>query len=476
MTLPSQEVVIRDPGLGLVAPATSRLVLLGCCSSGTNNAVKSFSSINDLVSELGQGPLVEDAAYALQRGGAPVLCVRVNGSIVGAAGAVTPARVSSSTGTVAVAGAAFDAYEVTVEVLKTGTLGAAHWRYTLDGVTWSPTLMVPGGGTYVVPQTGLTLTFAAGAGPLFFETGDRFAFTCTAPFYSPTDLGNAIGGLVASPLAWDFLALSGVAASASAAAALDAALDGHLAAMQATHRPRRGMLDAGSNDTPGNVVTAYAALTSRRVLRAYGGLRLTSAKGIIGWQSIRKTALTAYAARAAASLISTDLARVATGPVEGVTSLEYDEFRSGLLDDARIATMRTWEGRPGYYPSFGWLASPPGSDFTRWQFGRLMDVACATLYATLAEFINAGLRSLESGALDERDAERIETRVNDALRAVLTQPQNIEGTGGHVSAVRYSVIRTNNVVTTETLLGELAMRPHAYPKFIKTQVGYSLQV
>jgi len=66
--------------------------------------------------------------------------------------------------------------------------------------------------------------------------------------------------------------------------------------------------------------------------------------------------------------------------------------------------------------------------------------------------------------------------VREALNEQLLRPTNAEGVSGHVSALNYTIDRTNNVATTETLLSDVAIRPLGYAKFINTTLGYSLAV
>ena len=70
----------------------------------------------------------------------------------------------------------------------------------------------------------------------------------------------------------------------------------------------------------------------------------------------------------------------------------------------------------------------------------------------------------------------LETIVLEALREQLIRPTNAEGVPGHVSDVNYTIDRTNNVATTETLLSDVSIRPLGYAKFITTTLGYALSV
>jgi hypothetical protein len=109
MAIPKQTISVRDPGLGLTPEAINTFLFMGCSSSGTANTLYTFSNAQDVVDTLGQGPLPEALCSALAIAGGPVLGMRLTGATAGAAGAVTAALVGTATGTVTVAGAAYDA-------------------------------------------------------------------------------------------------------------------------------------------------------------------------------------------------------------------------------------------------------------------------------------------------------------------------------------------------------------------------------
>lgn len=475
MAAPTQTLTVKDPGIGVVAPATSIPCVIGACSTGTANVLKSHTSIADLVAEFGQGQAVECAAEILAKAGGPVRVMKMATSVAAANSAVTPTRVGTSTGTITVAGTALDDYEAEISIVKTGTLGTGTFKYSLDdGRTYSEVITIPAGGTYAIGSSGLTLTFVPGAGAVFFEAGDQHSFDTTAAMWNGTDLGNAVTALLADTQTWDFLVCAGKHATASAANTILAALDTHLSTFATQYRYVRAILDGGA-ESDSTTIAAFTN-TSRRILVAYDDADVASAKPFPGWGVPKRPGVNQFAVRAAANLISTDLARYASGPLTGVVEIDYDEFRKATMDDAKFATLRTFQGVQGFFICNARLKSPMGSDFEFWQHGRVMDVACRTLYEAQLQFLSAGVRVNSDGTIDERDAARIEKEVLAKLKAVLLEPLNAEGFAGHVSDLGYRVSRTNNVLTTKTLVSELALRPLGYPKTINTTAGYATQV
>lgn len=476
MAIPSITQTIRDPGLGVTPAAITSFMYMGVASSGVVGTVYAFSDPQDVINTLGQGPLPEDLCYHLAIAGGPVYAIRLTGSSAGAAGSVTKTAVSTSTGTITVAGAAYDAYVVRVEIKVTGALGAAEFRYSLDNaVTFSPQIIVPSGGTYVIPNTNLTLTFVPGGGPIIFEAGDYHTFTCTAPGYSGSDLNSGIVSLKADNTQIAAIVLSGKFATASAAATIAAAMAVHAASLFTMYRPIRYILDAGG-ESAATTKTAFAAFSDARGAACYGSCVCTSAKPFTGWSAPTSPIQRVVAGRAAASLISTDLAWFGAGALQGVTSITHDEFRSELMDQKNFTTLRTHQGVSGYFITNCRLMSAPGSDYEFWQDGRVMDVATYSAYSALLPFLSSSVRTTSTGAMDPRDAARWEKTVKDAERTVLLDPDNAQGTPGHVSALDCKVDQVSNVLTTGAVKVTVAIRPLGYAKTITNTLSFSVNV
>jgi hypothetical protein len=91
-----------------------------------------------------------------------------------------------------------DAYTVIFTIWYGGALGTATFTYSMDGGnTVSGTIVTPGSGIYVIPDTGLQVTFAG-----TLTAGDTYSFTTTTASYTGTDLTNAWNALVADPRQW----------------------------------------------------------------------------------------------------------------------------------------------------------------------------------------------------------------------------------------------------------------------------------
>lgn len=476
MSIPRQTLNIRDPGLGLVEQSETVPLYMGPSSIGTVNTLVSCSDKKAVIAAFGQGPLSEDMCLALDIAGGPVLGMRLTGGVAGAAGSVTKTAVGSSTGTVTVAGAAYDAYEAIITIMLSGTLGAGTFKYSLDdGRTDSEVLTIPSGGTYAIPNTNLTVTFVPGGGPTFFEAGDKHEFDCTAPYMTTTNVGAGFDTLDVTTTHYDFIVLCGRPASASAGATMFASIATRLTSLENTFRYVGLIMDVGI-DTTGNVTTSFASVASPRICACYSTADMASSKAFAGWGTPKRPAYSIVAARAARELISTDLMRTASGALEGVVEIGHNEFATEVLDQQKITTLRTWPELDGFYITNARLKSSAGSDFLYWQHRRIMDTACRTTVKAQTPFMGIGVRTNANGTINEKDARRLETIVKDRLREALVDPQNEEGFQGHVSALNYTINRTNNVLTTFNIDSSVAVRPLGYAKTLTTDIGFTTNV
>jgi Protein of unknown function (DUF2586) len=307
--------------------------------------------------------------------------------------------------------------------------------------------------------------------------GDTYSWTNIPALQNTTDIAGVATVLLALPSIqipiWMHDQLNATATTASGIAA---AISGHLTSLAGQHRYGRAIVDAGSSDTAANVLSEAENWTSRRALAAYGIHYLLSAVPYEGFATRKVSCAASFGPRAARELISSDLARFASGPLEGVRGIVFDGSLDETLDGAKISTLRRHFGTPGFYIAKGRLKSPAGSDFTDFNLGRIMDVACRTTYEAALPFLSESLRTTATGTLDPRDGAAVQDAVNNALAANLIQQADARGQPGFVSAVKYTVDLTNAFATTKIVQGQVAIRPKQSADFINTNLGFSLVV
>lgn len=451
---------IQDGALGILPPPTDGVsAKIGVATAGPVNQIVAVTNLKQVQDTFGSGPLAEALATHLALSGAPVYAIRTNASVAGTVGSVT--KTGTGTGNMTAAGSPLDAYDVRVEITRDGTNLAANtaaFRYTLDGGdNWSPEIALPVSGTYAIPGTGLTLTFTNGASGTSFAKGDLYAFTCTAPAYTLSDLNTSLDALLGDPREWGWVHVVGAATPTIAAGVAT-----RMQQAETTYRFAFALLEA-ADDTDANLLSTWASFADKRVAVAGGYCELASP--LTGRVQKRSVAWLA-SGRLAAIPVHEHLGRVLTGPVAGVVSLYRDEFKSPGLDEQFFTTMRTIIGRTGFHFTRGRIKAPEGSDFQYIENRRVMDRACRIARNAALRYLNDSVRVDAAGNIYEPDARAIEAFVEGQLIAGLIAP-------GHASAVQVSLKRDSNVLSTRSTTLTVRVRPLGYLEYLEVDIGFS---
>jgi VCBS repeat-containing protein len=357
------------------------------------------------------------------------------------------------------AASAIDRYDMIVAAVVGGALGTATFKYSLDGGdNYSAEIQIPGGGKYVVPNTGIVLTFAS-----TFTAGDTYAWTASAPSYGTSDLSAAMDAANTDTSAWAMAHIVGVPASAAAAASVAATVDTKMTAAQSAYRFARAVVECPSDEGDAAVKSAFANFGSLRVGVACGAFEhLSPLTGRIN----KRNAAWAFMARAGTIGEGEAPHWVGRGPLDQVKSLYRDEGVTPGLDSARFITLRTFAGFAGYYVTRGRLMAPGGSDFTFWANGRVMDRACTIARQISLPIVGQKLRvDRTTGKILEVEAKRIEKRIQRAIEADLVAR-------GQASAVTVAVDRANNVLSTQTVNIDIGIVPVGYSDFVNETLHF----
>lgn len=463
-------ITIQDGGLGILPPSSDDVqAVIGCSSSGTELEVLSTRSIDELVDTFGHGPLVEAAAFSIQQSGAPVLAVKVPNTTAGAASAVT--KNGAGTSAVTLSGTPYDTYDAIVEVVTGGTIGSAGCviKYSLDGgETYSANVALGTATTYAIPNTGITLNFAAGT----LIAGNTYTFTTEEPLWAAADLQDAIDVFAAGVNEFSFMQIIGKAEAADAIA-----VDGKMTELATALRYSGALMharDKESGDASNAawrtaISTDFASFSSKRVSVSAGHYMITSP---ISGRRYRRPLSMAVAARLCARPIHIDPGWVRDGALGGVgysTSdgkLYHDERVNPGLDTARFMTARTYIGRPGLFVTNPMMMAPPGSDFIWWQYRRVIDKACKITREVLLDYLGGAVRLNTSGFILERDALELESRLRSAFRDGIVAK-------GHASAVSAVVSRVDNIISTKTISVTIRVTPLGYVKAFEVDLGFT---
>jgi hypothetical protein len=195
MAIPQVNLHVQDGGLGASVPgAGGTMVVIGVSSAGTSYQRISSTQPADFVTNNGYGPAPELAAFIANQTGNDMILIKCPSATPGANTGVTTARAASSTCVVTVTGTPNDSYYGRVDVVTGGTIGVAGIIATVsldNGRTTYATINLGTASTYVIPNTGLTLNFAAGT----LDIADRFSWVSTEPLWSSAGVVSAIQAL-----------------------------------------------------------------------------------------------------------------------------------------------------------------------------------------------------------------------------------------------------------------------------------------
>lgn len=479
---PRQTLTVRDGGLGLPAFGVALPLVIGQTTSGVANTLYQFGNPNTMKDTLVGGPALELGLSCIDPAGG-VMVLKTAASTAASNGSVTKTAVAggTGTGTVTVAGTARDSYEVQVAITTTGTVATGKFKYSLDdGYTFSEILTIPAGTTYVIPGTGLTITFVVGGGPVFFELGDLHEFDCVAAHYTTSDIATAITALLAQIGNRDIrrIGFAGRNASGAGAATMAAAIATHMATLAANGYYARAMLDGGK-DPAATVKSAFTSFADSRVAVTFGTCDKVTVNSFAGWGVPNRPILDTVFERAAGADLSENLGRKESGSLRGVRAISDDErVNLAFAEGDKITTLRTHLGAAGFYVTNGFLKSAVGSDFKYWDYGLVIDALCKIITTEQDKWLlkKVRVKTDGSGSIDDRDAARVEAAVRNAVKTGLMDPVNVEGFKGHLSGVSYTVDRTTDMLTTAQLTSAGSAVPLPPIEGVLTQVGFARSV
>lgn len=374
-------------------------------------------------------------------------------------GTITLSGSGPAASNVTQASSPLDGFSVQLAITTGGALGTAQFTYSVDGGdNISAAILVPSGGKYAIPQTGIVLTFAS-----TFTAGDTYTFTTTAAGFSNSDITAALTTLNNSAIGFGFVHIVGAGANAAAAAATAAVIDSSMTTAFVGYRFIFAVMECPTSESDATIATAFSAVSAIRVGVCAGDAELASP---LNGRIMRRNIAWAYTARLALIPAGEDPARVRRGALPNVVSIYRDENKTPLLDAARFVTVRSFPNKAGYFITNGMMMAASGSDFNLVQRRRVMDVACGITRAFSLDFLNDSVRTNADGTIYEADALTFESTVNDALRSGVVAT-------GDASASSVVVSRSQNITSTNTEPVTVRVRPLAYLKNIQINIGFA---
>jgi hypothetical protein len=359
-----------------------------------------------------------------------------------------------------------DGYDVRVAITTAGALGAGVFTYSVDGNNnISAQILIPSGGKYALPNTGVVLTFSG-----TFVALDVYSFTTTTASFSAADVATALAAFTATRTAVFMVHVVGQGASAAAAATLAATVDSAMTAAETAQLYEHTIVEAPLVEVDATIASAFASFSSRRV--SVVACDIGHISSATPGRILRRSLGTVYASRLCAIKPSEHPGWVGSpkGKLPNVASI-YPNFGAttwtpDVLDANRFVTARVFPGR-GYFITRGNVMAPAGDDYSSVMNRRVMDVGSTQAILSLQPFLNKDLLVSPTGTIDEREATAIEGIVRGQMEAVLVSTPD----GGDATRVTVTISRTALILTTRTMPVTIAIVPKGYAENIPILIG-----
>lgn len=478
-------ITISDGGsASIIIPGSSVQLVIGCSSAGAVGQVVATRNATTLLTNLGQGPLVEAAALSCLAGGT-VIAIKAATSTPGSASAVT--TTAGGTSVVTVTGTPVDTYYVKVLFLTAGTIGTAGIAFQLSldaGRNYGPVLNLGVAVVYVVGNTGVTLNLAAGS----ILAGQTCTFGTTEPTWNTAGIQAALTAFQGSQYAVVGVGSTHIvgACNGSTASTIQGYLDtlalgyvytrSYVSTRDASPQTAYGGTGETEQAWMASLQTDYSATAARRICPGAAYWNMPTAypnPASTGAPALRRSASWAAAARTVTVPPQRHIGRVKDGaltsvivnplldPVDGF--VYHDERINPGLDyvinsgtGGRFMSLMTRTGLPGVYVTNPLTAAPLGSDFFMMMLGSVMDIFATIIHTVGQQVVDDDVRINANGTIDERDARAIEALLANSVNAIMFSQkmisQPVQG-GPSALAAGASVIvdRTNNVKSTSNV-------------------------
>lgn len=478
MTLPAVRITEIDGALGALPPSLGRpLALVGVTDDGPVAQPALFAGSagqKAILATFKGGPTVEAACRALALG-VGVALVRTAASTPGSYpedDAVVTTGAGTATVTVDTASPPNDDYEAFVMFTAGATIGqaGAEYRWSLDGGrTLSPPTALGTADAIELPGSGVVFEFDAGT----VLTGQTLYCRTAAPKWSTSDLTAALSALRTSSIRWEIAAIVGDLTPTD----FDA-VELAFAEMRSAGKDRLWVGHVRNPEDGESESTYRTALDAAWATKAsvFGGITAGAAEivsAVSGRIYQRPTGPFDFAAGVARLSEELDIAELDHGLRAGVSIRDqngnpkhHDEASSPGLDDLRFITLRTHEEVQGVYYTNPRLFAPAGSDFEFVQHRRVMNLAREALRGYMKRRLSKPVRvARASGFILEEDAIDIEIGATRILEAVLLAKPKASG-------ARFTLSRTDNLLSTKTLTCSAKITPLSYPKDIDLDMSF----
>ncbi len=409
---------------------------------------------------LGNCPLADAAMDSVSSGSNLIYCYPVNPTTPGTIGEVTSTK--TGTGTMEASGTPNNAFAVVVEILKEGGLNAATFKYSINnGTTFSNELTVPLGGAYVIPDTGITITFTA---PLeqTFASGDKFTFKTTAPAISTQGILDALAKIKVANIDFELVHIVGPGNKALWTS-LGVEANNFFNTVK---RPLFFISETRNMADTDLSLDAYvqALLTEREGIANYliqvvsARVEFTRMDGTVNDINFASVACGLYSR----ARVSQSIGEVQSFAIQGITKLlpEGIENHIDTLDAAKFLTVRQYSGIEGYYVNQARMMAPDGSDYQYAEYVR-------TMIKLVKQVRIAALSELQK----EIDLSDQETSLT-VIAEIVSTPLDIAAKDTkEISSGRIIIPEGQDILATETINLTIKFIPKGISREFKIDIG-----
>lgn len=366
---------------------------------------------------------------------------------------------SGTAGWVTQVSSPLDAYALVFSIVTAGALGAGVFTVSADGGNSQigGNILIPGGGAYAVPGTGVVVSFSAAT----YNVGSVYKAQATGAGFSTSDVTNAMAVVLADPTEFGFFHVVGQPSTAAGSASLAAVADTQAQNAFAAFRYIFGIVECPVTEGDAAVAAAYSNFVSDRVMVCAGDIGHISP---INSRVIRRNCATVVTTRLSATQPKEHPGKVKSGALKNVKTIYRDEARTPYLDAQRFTTLRTWPKKAGYFTTRGNMMADSGSDFSSVMRRRVMDQALGFLYAALVEIVNDELAvDPKTGFIYEPVAAALERYIRNTI---------IAGLNGNVVDCTVTISRTEPILTTNNFPASVGLLPYGYAEYITGTIGF----
>jgi Protein of unknown function (DUF2586)/Ubiquitin-activating enzyme E1 FCCH domain len=368
--------------------------------------------------------------------------------------------VGTGTSVMTLTGTPLDSYYFKATCTTAFTVGTTGGQVAISldaGRTVYTTVNVQTASSIAIPNTGLTLHFAAGT----LALNDTFTAVTTEPMWNDGGVTAALNSILATEDEFLDVVVTGTAASGDATS-----FDGEMTQLFNQARfscvlcAARDIHQGGSTTFVAGLPTEteqawmsalqadFANVVSDRVLVTAGHYNFVSA---ISQSQFRRPLLWGAATRDAAAAISTKLGRVKDGPISNLIVpsapdgfVLHNETLNPGLDAARFTTLWKIYGKRGFFIKNDNILAGPNSDFNWLVHRHVMDEASAITNDFWTNELSDSLRVDNTGQILKQDAADLIARCNEALATGLVNT-------GDVSAAWCSIPPNQKILATAQL-------------------------